>query len=113
MGVLDNFTYIRSDIHVPKLFLDSLGILELIELRGKVVLFEVISSFTLLDLLMDLIFHLIDGVMVIGDLEGLAIELIGSELLIDLAVSIEDLSDKFLEFFRGLELDGQIFSVQS
>jgi hypothetical protein len=74
-GVLDNLASIRSDIHFFKLILDSFGIWELIKLRSHIIFIEIISSFSLLNLLMDFIFHLIDSIMIIRDFEGLTIDL--------------------------------------
>ena len=60
---------------------------------------------------MDLILHLIDSVMVIGDFEWLAIDLEWLEILIDQAVSKVDLSDKLLEFIRAFKLNNEILSI--
>ena len=60
---------------------------------------------------MDLILHLIDGVVIIGDFEWLAIDLEWLETLIDQAVSKVDLSDKLLEFIRAFKLNNEILSI--
>jgi hypothetical protein len=86
---------------------------KLIKLRGKIVLFEVVTSFALFDLLMDLVFHLVYGIVIIRDLEWLAINFENFEFLINRTVSIIDLSNKFLELLRGLKFDIKVFSVQS
>ena len=87
--------------------------MELVKLRSQVVLFKVVISFTLFDLLMDLIFHLIDGIVVIRDFEWLTIDFKGLQFLIHWTISVINLSDKLLEFLRRLKFSINVFSIKS
>jgi hypothetical protein len=96
-GVQDYLGNIGSQVHLFDLVLENFGLGELVELRSQVILLEIGSSFALLDLLMDLIFHLINGVMIIGDLKRSSVNFELFEVLINLAVSEVDLSNEFLK----------------
>ena len=111
--VWDYFGNIRSQVHFLDLVLDSFGLGKLIELGSQVVLLEIGSSFALLDLLMDLVFHLVNSVMIVGDLERSSVDFELLKVLIDLAVSEVNLSDKFLKLFRVSELNDKILSIGS
>ncbi len=111
--VQDYLGNIGSQVHLFDLVLEYFGLGELIELGSQVVLLEIGSSFVLLDLLMDLVFHLVNSVMIVRDLERSTIDFELFKVLINLAVSEVDLSNKFLKLLGASELNNEILSIES
>lgn len=93
--------------------MDHFGLGKLIELRSNIILLEIVSSFVLFDFLMDLIFHLINSVMIVRDLERNSIDFKLFKVIINLAVSEVNLSNKLLKLIRVSKLNSEILSVHS